>query len=126
MGLKGAASYFQRMMASKVLAGMLYSIVEIYLDYILVYASDEGEFIVRLRNVFNRFRQYNITLNPKKCSFGLEEVEFVGHVLKPDGVSFSTEKREEVLDFPFHEKILEKIVSSLCNSPRKPVFREPS
>ena len=65
MGLKGAASYFQRMMASKVLAGMLYSIVELYLDDILVYASDESEFIVRLRSVFERFRQYNITLDPK-------------------------------------------------------------
>ncbi len=84
-GLKGAASYFQRMMASKVLAGMLYSIVELYLDGILVYASDESKFIVRLSSVFDRFNQYNITLNPKKCSFGLEVVEFVGHVLKPDG-----------------------------------------
>jgi hypothetical protein len=64
---------------------MLYSIVELHLDDILVYASDESEFIVRLRSVFDRFRQYNITLNPKKCSFDLEEVEFVGHVLKPDG-----------------------------------------
>jgi hypothetical protein len=70
------------------------------LDDILVYASSEGEFIVRLRSVFDRFRQYNITLNPKKYSLGLEEVEFVEHVLKPDGVSFSTEKREKVLDFP--------------------------
>jgi hypothetical protein len=103
MGLKGAASYFQRMMASKVLAGMLYSIFELYLDDILVYASDESEFIVRLRSVFDRFRQYNITLNPKKCSFGLEEVEFVGYVLKPDGVCFSAQKREKVLDFPFPE-----------------------
>jgi hypothetical protein len=92
------------MRASKVLAGMLYSIVELYLDDILVYASDEDEFIVRLRSVFDRFRQYKITLNPKKCSFDLEEVEFVGHVLKPDGVSFSTEKQGKVLDFPFPEK----------------------
>ncbi len=81
MGLKGAAFYFQRMVANKVLAGMLCSIVELYLDDILVYASDENEFIVRLRSVFDRFRQHNITLNLKKCSFGLEEVEFVGHVL---------------------------------------------
>jgi hypothetical protein len=101
MRLKGAASYFQRMMASKVLAGMLcYSIVELYLDDILVCSSDESEFIVRLRSVFDRFRQHNITLNPKKCSFGLEEVEFVGHVLKSDGVCFSAQKREKVPDFP--------------------------
>jgi hypothetical protein len=99
-GLKGAASYLQRMRASKVLAEMLYSVVELYLDGILVYASDQSKFIVRLRNVFNRFRQYNITLNPKKCIFGLEEVKFVGHVLKPDGVCFSAQRREKVLDFP--------------------------
>ncbi len=36
--------------------------------------------------------------------FGLEEVELVGHVIKPDGVSFSTEKREKVLDLPLPEK----------------------
>ncbi len=63
MGLKGAASYFQRMMASKVLSGLLYSIVEFYLDDTLVYASEESKFIIRLRSVFDRFRQYNITLN---------------------------------------------------------------
>jgi hypothetical protein len=82
MGLKGAASYFQRMMASKVLAGLLYIFVELYLDDVLVYATNDEEFLERLRIVFERFRQFNITLNPKKCYFGLAEVEFVGHVLK--------------------------------------------
>ncbi len=71
MGLKGAASYFQRMMASKVLAGLLYIFVELYLDDVLVYATNDDEFLERLRIVFERFRQFNITLNPKKCYFGL-------------------------------------------------------
>ncbi len=52
MGLKGAASYFQRMMASIVLAGLLYSIVELYLDDVLVYATSEDELIKRLCTVF--------------------------------------------------------------------------
>ncbi len=86
MGLKGAASYFQRMMASKVLAGLLYIFVELYLDDVLVYATNDEEFLERLRIVFEQFRQYNITLNPKKCYFGQAEVEFVGLVLKSDGV----------------------------------------
>ncbi len=34
----------------------------------------------------------------------MEEVEFVGHNLKADGVHFSTEKRHKVLDFPLTEK----------------------
>jgi hypothetical protein len=99
MGLKGAASYFRGMMASKVLVGLLYIFVELYLNDVLVYATTDEEFLERLRIVFERFRQFNITLNPKKCCFGLAEVVFVGHVLKIDGVYFSTEKRSKVLDF---------------------------
>jgi hypothetical protein len=89
MGTKGTASYFQRMMASKGLAGLLYILVELYLDDVLVYATKGEEFLERLRIVLECFRQFNITLNPKKCYFGLaEEVEFVGHVLKIDGICF--------------------------------------
>ncbi len=90
MGLKGAASFFQRMMASKVLAGLLYIFVELYLDDVLVYATKGEVFLERLRIVLERFRQFDITLNPKKFYFGLAEVEFVGHVLKSDGVCFSS------------------------------------
>jgi hypothetical protein len=86
-------------MASKVLAGLLYISVELYLDDVLVYATNDKDSLERLRVVFERFRQFNITLHPKKCYFGLAEVEFVGHVLKTDGICFSTEKRSKVLDF---------------------------
>jgi hypothetical protein len=112
MGLKGTASYFQRMMASRVLAGLLYIFVELYLDDVLVYATNDDEFLERLRIVFERFRQFNITLNPKKCYFGLAEVEFVDHVLKSDGVCFSTEKKTKVLDFalPVKQKQLKSFL----------------
>ncbi len=86
-------------MASKVLVGLLYIFVELYLDNVMVYATSDEEFLERLRIVFERFRQVNITLNPKKCYFGLAEVEFAGHMLKSDGVCFSTEKRTKVVDF---------------------------
>ncbi len=75
-----------------------------YLDDVLVYATSEDKLIERLCTIFTRLRQFNITLNPKKCFFGMEEVEFVGHILKTDGVHFSTEKRSKVLDFPLSEK----------------------
>jgi hypothetical protein len=99
MGFKGAASYFQRMMASKVLAGLLDIFFEIYLDDVLVYTTNDEEPLERLRIVFEHFRQFNITLNPKKCYFGLTDEEFVGHVLESDGTCFSTEKSSKVLDF---------------------------
>ncbi len=83
---------------------MLYIFRELYLDDVLIYATNDIDFLERSRIVFERFQQFNITLNPKKCYFGLAEVEFVGHVLKTDGICFSTEKKTKVLDFALPAK----------------------
>ena len=48
MGLKGAPAYFQRIMATVVLAGLIYKICEIYLDDVIVYATSVDELIDNL------------------------------------------------------------------------------
>jgi hypothetical protein len=100
MGLKGAPSYFQQQMATKVLANLIYHICELYLDDIIVFGNTEVEFLNNLSRVFERLRKFGITVNPSKCRFGLSEIEYVGHVINENGLTFSTEKREEVLKFP--------------------------
>lgn len=100
MGLKNAASYFQRVMATVVLASILYIACELYIDDIFVFGKDDDEFVRNLESVFKRLRMHKVTLNPKKCRFGLTSVEYVGHIISADGVSFSKEKREKVLNFP--------------------------
>lgn len=100
MGLKGAGAYFQQMVATVVLVGLIYTICELYIDDIIVPAKTEDELIERLRKVLLRFREFNITANPKKCDFGMSEVEYVGHVMNEHGLSFSKGKVAEVLDFP--------------------------
>jgi hypothetical protein len=100
MGLKNAASYFQRVMATVVLAGILYVACELYIDDIFVFGKDEDEFVKHLGMVFDRLRQSKVTLNPKKCRFGMASVEYVGHVISADGITFSDEKRGKVLEFP--------------------------
>ncbi len=70
----------------------------------LVYATTEEEFTERLGKLFQRFRQHNIILNPKKCTFGMEEVIFVGHIPKVDGVHFSAEKRGKGIRLSTPEK----------------------
>lgn len=112
MGLKGAPSYFQRVLATIVLSGLMYVICELYIDDVLVFGNTEQEFIANLRKVFERFRKHNLTLNPKKCKYGISQVEYVGHVIDERGVTFSDEKRKKVLDFPLptHMKQLKKFL----------------
>ena len=58
MGLKGAPSYFQQMMATIVLVGHIHIICEVYLDDILIHAKTHTQFLKRLRLVFERFRKH--------------------------------------------------------------------
>jgi hypothetical protein len=99
MGVKPAANYFQRTMTQEVLPGLVYSCCEVYIDDVLVYGRDEDEYIGNLRLVFQRFREKKATINPEKCIFGADEVEFVGHVLDAEGATFSRTKFDSVVEF---------------------------
>ena len=99
MGLKGAASYFQQAMAHIVLIGLLYVSLEVYLDDIIIHAQTEDHFITRLQEVFERLTKHNITLNPAKCVFGAEEIQYVGHIINSQGTTFAREKLDEVINY---------------------------
>jgi hypothetical protein len=99
MGLKGAPSYFQEQLATVVLAGILYIVCELYLDDVIVYGQTKEEFVQRLKDVFERFRKYNITINPDKVTLGVNQIEYVGHLLTNTGQTFSKEKIDSVLNF---------------------------
>lgn len=57
MGLKNAASYFQRVMATVVLLGLMYTACELYIDDIFVFGKNEDEFVSNLEAVFTRLRK---------------------------------------------------------------------
>ena len=116
MGLKGAPSYFQRIMMVNVLGDLLHKTVEVYLDDMIIFGKTEEEFIVNMELLFQRLRKVNLTCNPKKCRFGLSEIEYVGHTLNKDGWTFSRSQIDRVLDWPMPENKGEmKQFLGLCN-----------
>jgi hypothetical protein len=100
MGLKGAAPFFQRIIASEVLRELHTTIAEGYIDDIMTYGHDNASFLNNLEQVLKRFNDHGITLNPDKCCFGVHEIEYVGHVVNEQGCSFHPEKLKHVFDFP--------------------------
>ena len=50
--------------------------------------------------IFNRFRQANLRLNPTKSKFGMAEVIYLGHKLSRHGVSVCEDKLEVTRSFP--------------------------
>jgi hypothetical protein len=105
MGLTDAGSYFQHQLSTRVLNGLINHICELYLDDCMVYAGNKVEYLERLRQVFLRFREHKITLNPSKCHLGLTQVEYVGHTISKHGLHFTRDKLDSVLNFPRPENM---------------------
>ena len=38
--------------------------------------------------------------NPEKCEFGMNEVEFVGHLIDDTGITFTSKKLKQVAEMP--------------------------
>ena len=100
MGLKGAGQYFQRVMSSTVLNGLVNRICELYIDDVLISGETEDEYLTNVRSVFQRLKDFNVVIHPKKAKLGLSTLEYVGHTVDKEGLHFSEEKRLEILNFP--------------------------
>jgi len=100
MGLMGAPAYFQRAMMVEVLGELLTECMEVYLDDFLVFGQTINEFCGNLRKFLQRCSERKITLHPRKCKFGLEEVEYVGFTISSTGMHFVRSKLDRVLDIP--------------------------
>jgi hypothetical protein len=103
MGPKTVPALFQRAMCVEVFPDLIHKIMEVYIDDFIVWAQTEDELITRLDQVFTRASEKNLKLNPKKCHFGLTEVEYCGHILNEHGTTFSRERITEVADFTVPE-----------------------
>ena len=99
MGLKGAGSYFQSQMYNKVLKDLVQKILEVYMDDIITLADTIDELLQRVEVILIRLKSFGVTVNPEKVKIGLQEVEYVGHLIDYLGLSFTQEKRDKVLDF---------------------------
>ena len=53
--------------------------VTVYLDDVLVFSATEEEHETHLREVFSRLRKHGLFAKRKKCTFGVDCVEYLGH-----------------------------------------------
>ncbi len=96
MGLKGDPAFFQRSLANKVLVGRIMVICKLYLDDLIIFARTVEELVQNFCRVLDRFREFNIFINPSKCKLGLQEVTFVGHSIGANGIHFSRDKLDGI------------------------------
>ena len=82
-GLKNAAQTFQRLM-DRIFRGLPF--VFIYLDDLLVASTNRRSHLKHLRVVLELLVQNGLVLNLEKCSFGQEEIDYLGHKITSAGI----------------------------------------
>ncbi|KAL6419047.1 hypothetical protein ACFW04_014109 [Cataglyphis niger] len=95
-GLRNAAQTFQRLM-NIILSGLDFCFC--YLDNILIAFVDEKEHSKHLHTVFNRFKQFGITINLSKCLFGKHEIPFLGYLVSKQGIKPTSENVKAIIDY---------------------------
>ena len=96
-GLTSAPATFCRL-AQKLFGGMKH--VTVYIDDICVHSPSFEQHVKDLEAVFKRLREANLTLNPAKCHFFKDEIDFLGVTIKGDRITPMAEKSRAIADFP--------------------------
>ena len=109
-GLTNAPAVFQRLMQS-VLMGLNPTVgnqfVSVYIDDVLIYSRTLSEHLEHLKLVIERIEQAGLKLKPSKCSFVREEVEYLGHLLTPDGLKTNPRTVNAVKEYPQPQSVKE-------------------
>ena len=53
---------------------LMYKCCEVYIDDMLIFGTDDENFLSNVRKVFQRCREKNVTLNSKKLTIGIDKV----------------------------------------------------
>ena len=96
-GLRNAASTFQRFI-DEVLRGLEFCYA--YLDDILVASESAEQHQDHLEQLFARLSKYGIIINPGKCSFGQQEVVFLGFNVSAAGISPPPDRVTAIQEYP--------------------------
>lgn len=98
-GLCNAPSTFQAIM-NVIFQPYLHKFVLVFFDDILVYSLDWQSHLVHVRQVFELLRQNRFFIKLKKYVFGQQKLEYLGHIITPNGVQVDQSKIQVMLDWP--------------------------
>ena len=98
-GLTNAPSAFQRPM-EKVLFGLTPEKCLCYLDDIIITGADFETTLGNLAEVFQRLREANLKLKPKKCNLFQTQVTYLGHLVSKAGIECDPAKIEAIKTWP--------------------------
>ncbi|GJZ65271.1 reverse transcriptase domain-containing protein, partial [Tanacetum coccineum] len=95
-GLRNAGATYQRLV-DKTFHGQIGRNLEVYVDDLVIKSRTEDEVVRDIEETFKTLRKINMKLNPKKCTFGVEEGMFLGYQVNTKGIKICPDKVDTIL-----------------------------
>ena len=97
--LKNAGATYQRLV-TKMFRPLLGTIMEVYIDDMLVKSKQCPEHANHLQQAFDLLREYGMKLNPLKCAFGVSAGRFLGFMVTQRGIEANPAQLKAILHLP--------------------------
>ncbi|UYV65202.1 hypothetical protein LAZ67_3003566, partial [Cordylochernes scorpioides] len=101
-GLCNRAQTFQRLI-NEVLQGLDFAYA--YIDDVLIASDSENQHVSHLQQLFGRLRDYGLTINETKCTFGQPSVKFLGFIITNAGISPDPQRVQAIKDIPIPDTV---------------------
>ncbi|GJW65192.1 reverse transcriptase domain-containing protein [Tanacetum coccineum] len=95
-GLKNVRATYQRLV-DRAFQKHIGRNLKVYVDDLVIIIHTEEEIIRDITETFKTLRQINMKLNPKKCTFRMQEGMFLGYKVNADGLKVCLDKADAVL-----------------------------
>ena len=104
MGFGLCAATFQSLM-NQILRPYLRKFAIVFLDDILIFSQSWKEHLDHVRQVLQVLRENALFCKPKKCTFGVKELLYLGHVLSGRSIAADPAKLASVQSWPVPRSI---------------------
>ena len=98
-GLTNAPATFQAAM-NELFQPFLTKFVLVFFDDILIYSRTWKEHLEHLSQVLTILEENKFYTKRSKCTFGKEEVDYLGHKISKEGVQVDPSKLKAIMEWP--------------------------
>jgi len=118
-GLCNAPATFQ-LAIDMILSGVKWENVLVYLDDLIIFSADAESDLSHLNTVLTLLGKHGVTLKAQKCHLFRDEVEYLGHVVRPGRLSVNEKNPKAIKNavFPKTQTQLRSFLG-MCNVNRR-------
>jgi hypothetical protein len=80
--------------------GLINQSIVVYLDDVTIFSKNKEDHLAHLKSVLQRCRKYNISLNPKKSVFSVEQGKLLRFIVSNEGMIIDLERTQVISKLP--------------------------